>query len=204
LKTGPAPSHWMHVDLFTVDQAAALWAGFDPARVSPFESMRPSELVAAGQMLLSAIVSGAIPADSSANALSCIGNFSRSFVARRDLEAFARKRQIYPAFLFDTLAPFGAGEGTFGGDADQLKVTQLQAPRPAPNRGGRPAEYDWDRFILEVIRRAHHPDGLPPKQADLVQDMLSWFSETYGKEPAESAVKARISKIYKYLDEDRN
>src|SRR5215211_6021188 len=107
-------SHWMHVDLFTVDQAAALWAGFDPARVSPFESKRPSEIVAAGQMLVSAIVSGEIPADSSTNALSPIGNFSRSFVARRDLEAFARKRQIYPAFLFDTLAPFGAGEGTFG------------------------------------------------------------------------------------------
>src|SRR4051812_41070876 len=51
-------------------QAAALWAGFDPARVSPFERMRPSEIVAAGQMLVSAIVSGAIPADSSTNALS--------------------------------------------------------------------------------------------------------------------------------------
>ena len=156
-------SHWMHVDLFTVDQAAALWAGFDPARVSPFENMRPSELVAAGQMLLSAIVSGAIPADSSANALSCIGNFSRSFVARRDLEAFARKRQIYPAFLFDTLAPFGAGEGTLAVTPISLKShnCRLLVPRLTVAEGplnttgiGSSSRSFVERIIPTVSRRS--------------------------------------------------
>lgn len=57
---------------------------------------------------------------------------------------------------------------------------------------------------MEIIRRANTPDGLPATQADLIRDMLQWFVETEGKEPAESAVKSRISKIYKYMDEAKN
>jgi hypothetical protein len=71
------------------------------------------------------------------------------------------------------------------------------------NRGGRPAEYDWDTFVMEVIRRANL-DGLPEKQADLIREMLVWFQTIFGQEPAESAVKKRISKIYSYLAKAKN
>jgi hypothetical protein len=57
---------------------------------------------------------------------------------------------------------------------------------------------------MEIVRRANLPDGLPDTQADLVRDMLTWFQTTYGQEPADSAVKARISKIYRYLEEAKN
>lgn len=67
------------------------------------------------------------------------------------------------------------------------------------NKGGRPQEYDWDTFVVEIIRRANTPDGLPETQAELIRDMLTWFSETCGREPAESSVKGRIAKIYQYL-----
>lgn len=67
-------------------------------------------------------------------------------------------------------------------------------------RSGRPEAYDWDTFVFEIIRRANSPDGLPETRAELVRDMLEWFSLTYGKEPSESSVKSRISQIYKYLE----
>ena len=195
----------MSVDLFTVDQAAALWAGFDPARVSSVESMQPSEAIAAKQMLVAAIVTGEIRANASTNALSYIGDHSKSLVSRNDLEAFARKRALFPSFLFDTLAPFETAGRLFGNnDVPRVKAVRPEAPSPSSNRGGRPAEYDWDTFVLEIIRRANHPDGLPSTQADLVRDMLSWFGQTCGKEPAESAVKDRVSKIYRYANEANN
>ncbi|MEW9838587.1 hypothetical protein [Mesorhizobium marinum] len=206
---------------------------------------KPSEVIAAEQMLISAIVSGELPADTRTNALAMIGDHSKSLVSRNDLEAFARRRSLYPAFLFDTLAPFES----FGGihtseDIPRVKTVRVEGPSPtihevlmgaartppsssddkvsrvepsagfhkgaadaSPppiNRGGRPAEYDWDTFVMEIIRRANHPDGLPDTQAELVRDMLAWFQSTSGREPAESTVKARISKIYRYLAEAKN
>ena len=200
-------SHWMHVDLFTVDQAAALWAEFDPARVSPVESLKPSEVTAAKQMLTAAIVSGEIRANSATNVLATIGDFAKSLVSRDDLEGFARKRNLFPAFLFDTLAPFGSTGGVRAGrEPARTTIIQGESPtRTTPiNRGGRPSEHDWNTFIVEIIRRANQPDGLPGTQAELVRDMLAWFQLTYGREPAESSVKERISKIYRHLAEAGN
>lgn len=81
-------------------------------------------------------------------------------------------------------------------------VAQVSLPETT-NRGGRPSEYDWDSFMLEIIRRANSLDGLPDSQAELVRDMLQWFSITTGLEPAESSIKVRTSKIYKYLNESK-
>ena len=52
---------------------------------------------------------------------------------------------------------------------------------------------------MEIIRHANSLDGLPEKQAELVGEMMDWFSENYDTEPAVSSVKQRISNIYKYL-----
>lgn len=136
-----------------------------------------------------------------------IGDFAKSLISRDDLEAFARKRGLYPAFLFDTLAPFlGTGSLLERGEPARLTTIQssLPAPTKPPNRGGRPQEHDWNTFILEIIRRANQPDGLPVTQAELVRDMLTWFQETFGNEPAESSVKERISKIYRHLAKGEN
>jgi hypothetical protein len=200
----PPASHWMNVDLFTVDQAAALWINVDPASISSVARIDPPEHTAVKQMLTGGIMSGELHADTSTNALRIIGNHSESLISRADLEAFARKRNLFPAFLFDTLAPFQQSD-LFASRtrASRLNVTLPQEPAPV-NRGGRPAQYDWDSFAMEIIRQANLPDGLPEKQADLVRGMLAWFQATYDQEPAESAVKARISKIYRYLGEARN
>jgi hypothetical protein len=202
--TTPAASYWMNVDLFTVAQASALWISADPASMWVSDSLNPPEYSAVKQMLTAGIVNGALRADTSTNALRMIGDHAKSLVSRTDLEAFARKRNLFPAFLFDTLAPFQQQDLLAPRtQAIQPNVPVLQASVPA-NRGGRPAQYDWDSFTMEIVRRANLPDGLPEKQADLVREMLSWFQTTYDQEPAESAVKARISKVYRYLEQVKN
>ncbi|CTQ55390.1 hypothetical protein LP7551_03933 [Roseibium album] len=85
----------------------------------------------------------------------------------------------------------------------ELPIGKLPAGNQT-NRGGRPIEYDWELFHLEIIGIANTPDGLPERQADLVRRMLQWFLNTQGAEPAESAVKSKISKIYKYLKKAKN
>ncbi len=193
-------SNWMFVDAFTVDQAAALWCEIDPTDI--LSGAKRSEIGAIKQMLTAAILAGEIGVDDSHNPFRSIGDHSSSIVRRTVLEAYAKNRNLYPRFLFDTLAPFAEAEPAW---MPAIKKPLKASEQPVPlNRGGRPQEYDWDTFLLEIIRKANTPDGLPDKQADLVKDMLFWFQETYSNEPAESAVKARISKIYRYLAEAKN
>ncbi|RFC69225.1 hypothetical protein [Mesorhizobium denitrificans] len=194
----------MNVDLFTVEQASALWIDTDPASISPLQRFNPPEYEAIKQLLTGGIITGDLRADTSTNALHIIGNHSSSLVSRADLETFASKRNLFPAFLFDTLAPFRR-QDSFA-PLTQIGPTSaaIQQQPAHANRGGRPPQYDWDAFVMEIVRRANLPDGLPDRQADLVRDMLFWFQAKYDQEPAESAVKARISKIYKYLDEAKN
>lgn len=214
-------SHWMHVDLFTVEQAASLWAGFDPAGLSPVKSLHPSEVVAATRMITAGIRSGEIRADDATNPYRVIGDYAASLVSRTDLERFAQKHGLFPAFLFDTLAPF-EGTGGFVRPREPARLQTVSAlptastppvvdkpvtPTPVPvqpNRGGRPQEYDWNSFALEIIHRANQPDGLPDAPAELIRDMLGWFLTEYGREPADSSVRDRISKIYKYMAERKN
>ena len=191
----------MHVNIFTVEQAAALWCGTDPAKLNFVDSFNPSEILAIKQMLFAGIFAKELPADTSTNGLARIGDHSKSLVARTSLEVFARAKNLFPAFLFDTLLPFDDSGQT---PAVRLRSVAVKSPDSPPNRGGRPPEYDWDKFTLEIIRRANTPDGLPTTQAELIRDMLEWFTASEGKEPAESAVKSRISKIYRYMDEAKN
>ncbi|MBX9454964.1 MAG: hypothetical protein KL863_02425 [Rhizobium sp.] len=210
-------SHWMYVDVFTVNQAAALWCGVDPARLSAVESFWPSEVFAAKQMLVSAIVSMQLAADDSTNALSMIGDHSKTHVSREDLANFAKGKCLFPTFLFDTISPFQdpenpterlhrlvAGSGARVDPSPQPVPEVSDKANTQQSRVGRPPEYDWDSFFLEIVHRANSIDGLPEKQADLVREMLSWFGNTHEKEPAESAVKARVSKIFRYLDKAKN
>jgi hypothetical protein len=196
-------SNWMHVDHFSVDQASALWCGYDPANFESSFSRIPSEVLATKQLLIGGIVSGTLPADSTHNYMHSIGDFSKSLLARTNLEKFARAKNLFPAFLFDTLSPFQRDSRSYMNPFITLPTPLPQAAKqesvPVSSRGGRPTEYDWDSFTLEIIRRANNLDGLPDSQAELIRDMQQWFANTFDTEPAESSIKSRISKIYRYL-----
>lgn len=192
-------SNWMHVDTFTIDQASALWCNLDPSVTRPFDLGTPSEVLAAKQILIGGILSGELEADSSQNRLHRIGNYSRSLVSRPNLVTYAKVKKLYPPFLFDTIAPFVENDSPFQASVTgKLETSHDNKPI---NRGGRPQEHDWDTFTLEVICKANSLDGLPDTQSELVKEMQTWFQANYGNEPAESSVKSRISKIYRYLND---
>ncbi len=78
---------------------------------------------------------------------------------------------------------------------DLRSLVNKHATAVSKNKGGRPAEYDWEEFYIEIIRIADG-QGLPSKQSDLVKQISQWCSHHWGKEPADSSIKSRISRIY--------
>ncbi len=185
---------WALVDAFTVHQAACLWVGAEPAQTDAARRIwgKTAELdriAPVKQMLSAAIRAGELPADTSANPMAMIGDHSNTLVTREALRAFAKSKKQQPVFLFDTLLP----ERTEAGGDNSEEVDRQ------PSRGGRPEEYDWDAFVIEIIRIANTPDGLPEKQSELLGTMLYWCEETWGKQPAQSTAKDKISKIYNGL-----
>ena len=184
---------WSLAYAFTVDQAASLWVGAEPTGNKYTRPPAQSDRVAAiHQMLTSAIVNGDLDADSLTNYRAKFGNYSESLVKREDLQEFAKKKGQFPAFLFDTLLP--------GSDAADDEIHD--PPKQSRAHGGRPPEYDWDAFTIEIIRIADL-DGLPDRQSELIDTMLQWCENTWGKQPAESSVKARISQIFNGLGRGR-
>ena len=186
----PDLSHWELVDIFTVDQAACLWAGIDPSK-NRFETTvsETSRLASVDQFLSAAIQTGQIPADSSKNSFEIIGNYSKSLVTRDDLKTLANSKGQQPNFLFDTLMPEIGGK----------ELPKSENDRPSKSKGGRPREYDWDALTIEIIRIANSPDGLPETQSELIERLLQWCENAWGKQPADSSVKSRVSKIYNEL-----
>ena len=172
------------------EQAACLWAGVKPSKVSYSRSEAETDRLAPFlQLLAAAVQAGQIPADSSKNSYSFIGDYSKSLVTRNDLKAFANSKGQRPAFLFDTLMP----------EIGSKESPDSESDLPAKAKGGRPREYDWDALTIEIIRIANSPDGLSETQAELIEQLMQWCENTWGKQPAYSSVKSRISKIYNAL-----
>lgn len=198
-------SNWTHVDIFTVNQASALWCEFDPAKLSTVVSQNPSEVLAIKQLLSGCIGDKSLTADSSKNGLAIIGDYSTSLVTRTELERIAQSKKLFPKFLFDTLAPFANPSEKL--TVPRPPIVQAEKSRPkslVKNTGGRPTEYDWDSFTMEIIRIANTPDGLPDAQAELIRSMQQWFLDKFQQEPAESSIKSKVSKIYRYLEQVKN
>ena len=171
----PDLSHWELVDIFTVDQAACLWAGIDPSK-NRFKTTvsETSRLASIDQFLSAAIQTGQIPADSSKNTFEIIGNYSKSLVTRDDLKTLANSKGQQPNFLFDTLMPEIGGK----------ELPKSENDRPSKSKGGRPREYDWDALTIEIIRIANSPDGLPETQSELIERLLQWCENAWGKAAA--------------------
>jgi hypothetical protein len=187
---------WRFVDEFRVDQAAALWADENPAQ---FAHQHAADVVnrinAFKQMLSGAIAGGKLPADHSTNGLRSIGNYDASIVTRDELIKYARLRDLFPGFLFDTIAPELAG--------DDQEPNEQQASK---KKRGRPPNYDWDLMNAKIVLTAQL-NGIPEIQARLVEELLQWFAIDplddlkERKVPAERLVEERVSRIYNKLKE---
>jgi hypothetical protein len=75
--------------------------------------------------------------------------------------------------------------------AEKAAVMPTEAARDRRGRKG----YNWDPFWHEVVLIADL-DGLPETQAELETTMSKWCEKTWGKEPAQSTVRERLSPIY--------
>lgn len=189
----PDYSTWALAESLTVEEAACLWAGVDPASYGNrrYASNDPAAGAVAPRlrMLSSALESGALQGDTSKNGFVSIGDHSRTLVTREALMTFAALKNERPAFLFDTLMP--ARGNAEDGD-------------PSPkNKGGAPGKWDWDGCMLEIVRIANGIDGLPEKQSELVDQLARWFVSQVGEHPSESQIRVRTSRVYKYLAEFR-
>lgn len=181
---------WSVADPLTIEQAACLWADADPSENSFLRSPQEKSQVAARmQMLSGAISKGVLKVDDSANALRVIGDHKSNLVLRETLEAFAVSIGERPAFLFNTMMPSPV-------DSQRKPETE---PVQEKNKGGRRPEWNWDAMHIEIYRVANSPDGLPETQAELVRHLQIWFSQANDAEPAESEIKARVSRIYNGL-----
>ena len=73
-----------------------------------------------------------------------------------------------------------------------------RASATARRRSGRPAQYDWDAFWVEVYRRIHE-HGLPETQAHLVDIMLDWFADRGEEAIDPRTIEKKISKLLAVL-----
>lgn len=78
------------------------------------------------------------------------------------------------------------------------------AAEPTGSHAGRPRVYDWDGAYRYIIGIANSLDGLPSKQADLIELVAQWFQDNFQKEPVKSVIQERVSAIYKIAQKAGN
>lgn len=72
----------------------------------------------------------------------------------------------------------------------------LARVKSARRRGaGRPREYNWPGFAVEMVRRLK-ANALPARKSECEAQMLEWCSENWPREPAASMVREWVKAFY--------
>ena len=189
---------WRLVDKFTVRQAAHLWAGVEPIeKYSTPKIAEPKVYQAIRQMLVTAIGTGAISVRKKNPHSKDIDDDDE--ISREDLKSFAKSKEQYPAFIFNTnsLAEDGA------------KTEKLIGLEKKTNPGGAPRQYDWDkaRIGLAYYSSVHGTPESLAKAASLmarfIQNGYSFYTfpndeiDETGTIPDQRTVEKQISTFYK-------
>lgn len=65
------------------------------------------------------------------------------------------------------------------------------------SRGGRPPKYDWEGFLIEVLRKVVVDYGSElPDRLELHRYMVEWCAENWPEQPEESEIRKRLARIY--------
>ena len=67
--------------------------------------------------------------------------------------------------------------------------------------GGRPREYDWPGFAVEMVRR-FRANALPERKGECEAQMLLWCSDHWAREPAASTFREWVATFYNELIAD--
>ncbi len=180
MMTGYDPT-WTLAESWEIKDAAWLWCGYSPlVDFDDLAEAQQDQISATIKMLCAAAHAGKLMPNGELKGRPT-ASLRYATVSRDALRSYAKSIGQAPAFLFDTLMP---------------ETTPTWTLDDNPNRGGRPREYDWDAFTIEIIRIANTPDGLPERQAELINQLSQWCENEWRKQPAMSAIKARVSAIY--------
>lgn len=79
-------------------------------------------------------------------------------------------------------------------EEDKKQVPAPESSGPAKGKPGRKPTWDWVSATREMMRLANSPDGLPRPQAALEKHFAEWFTDNFGDNPAESAIRDFIAK----------
>jgi hypothetical protein len=115
----------------------------------------------------------------------------------RFADCFMNERDIFhePIVVVDDLLREFLGPLTELGESNvDLREDKL-AMEPRKARG-RPPEYDWSSFHVELTRRLLE-GNLPRRASDCAGEMLFWCSVHWSREPAASVVRKWVGTFYK-------
>ncbi len=76
---------------------------------------------------------------------------------------------------------------------DETKPVAPESPEDESTKRGRKPIWDWEGAFAHLLWVANCPDGLPRVQADIERLVADWFRQTVDNEPAESAIRKRVS-----------
>ncbi len=83
--------------------------------------------------------------------------------------------------------------------------SRLKSKSPSRSKSGRKSDYDWAVIEHEIARRcldAKAKQGrVPDNVSELARDILEWCQTKFEKEPAESAMRERVSRICAMLSD---
>lgn len=86
-----------------------------------------------------------------------------------------------------------------GQSTDNLKSSEpVHVEARTKSRGGRPEDYPWDDIWIEICRIIYE-EGVPTTHSELIEKVQQWCENHYGKQPADSTLKPKISKLYNTL-----
>jgi hypothetical protein len=78
------------------------------------------------------------------------------------------------------------------GNSDTGNQVQSTSPPPPKNRGGAPRKF-VDDLLIEIIRIANHPDGLPDNKEDLVRLLREYNCPSWGENIPSESTRLRIA-----------
>ena len=163
----PDLSGWNLSDVFSINEAACLWVGLDPATPASDRSKDEiSKFTPILRWLSEAVENGLLPTDSSRNLFENQGDHLISRVTRSDLVALANSKGQKPPFLFDAEQPTDEAIG-LPEPQDQLGA-KAKPGRPAKC----PKEYWLERLaILALQQKCSMNDSLDAIAAALSEDL---------------------------------
>ena len=110
--------------------------------------------------------------------------------------SYRQTRYVRLSFAPEQIAELHNRHHGLGGNQSSPSENEKQSG----NKGGRPRSIDWDAMYTEMVAHVWLR-GLPETQAQTESLMHQWFVDNREIQPGETAMRAKISAIYRRIEE---